>query len=272
MTFSKRLIWVSQKLSPKGRAWRMPEPREGTVIYGSTAGGYYFGSSSGGAYETYDSPYSAGGILYRLYRAISLSLTTMYNTAAQVSQAQLPDNPGFTIDDANDWYRRLGIYNSGFVSFVDMKAAIRQRMSFPTVPTNRQNYLFIQQQLRLAGFDVYVYENRFDNGSGGIETRTPATILGYYVGRAVLGSINYGQANYGATYALYGITLCVNYLEAERDADFAIGSNYRSTFFVAGATVSTIASVPEGRMIEFRQLLLKLKSQSLVAFLFVNYI
>jgi hypothetical protein len=213
-----------------------------------------------------------GGIFYRLHGVLSISFAQAYKDARGVQDAQLPDNAGFTIDDANLWYAWLGIYNSGLVPLDEMKDAIRQRMSFPKVPLDKQSPAYIQAQLRAAGFDVYVYKNKFDDGMGGFTTLTPAEILGIPVGSAIYGSVDYGEADYGETWATAGISLIVNYIEDAKDADFAIGDNYKATFYIAGATVSTFADVPEVRHIEFRQLILKYKSLQMVGIMFVNYV
>ena len=212
------------------------------------------------------------GTYEKLVKGISEGLVNALLAGFNILDVIYADNDNFTIEDARDWYSRLGLVDSGSVSLSDMSSAINASYSRLGSSYYRQDRAFIQSQLRAAGFDVYVYENRFDNGAGGLETRTPATILGYYVGSSVMGSINYGQANYGGSYAAYGITLIANYLEAVKDATFVIGSNYRSTFFIAGAAITTFATVPIGREIEFRQLILQLKPVQMVGFLFVDYI
>jgi hypothetical protein len=192
-----------------------------------------------------------------------------------VQDAQLPDNPNFTIDDAHDWYRRLGIYDSGSVSLDDMKAAIGQRMSFPLVPLDKQSPAFIQAQLQAAGFDVYVYKNRFSDGAGGWITKTPYDILGSTTRVAMYGMAQYGAVQYGQL-ATSNVTKAVNYIEESKDAVFeaylTTPQGYRSTFYITGASINTFATVSASRKIEFRQLLLRLKHQEMCAFCFVNYV
>lgn len=264
------LIWLAQKLYPNGRAFRMPEPTDTGATYTDPSGDDYT-DPSGEAYVTDYSPNSTGGILYRLHRALSYVMEEAWTANAGTLNALMPDNPAFTIADARDWYRRLGIYDSGLVSFSDMKLAIARKLSFPLVPLNKQHYLYIEDQLRAAGFDVRVYKNKFDDGMGGFETRSPATVLGYTSGEAVYGAFNYGEINYGETWADTGVTICANYLEEALDNDFDFGDSYRATFYIAGATVSTFATIDIHRKTEFRQLLLKLKSAQMAAILFVNY-
>jgi hypothetical protein len=247
----------------------MPEPTDTPAYYTDEAAIEIYTTEDGEPLTTEVSPVSSGGIMYRLYRALSLEFGRLWAAVVNVQDAALPDNPNFTIEDAHRWYARLGLYDSGAVSLSDMKMAITQKMSWAVTPLDKQRYLFIQGQLQAAGFDVYVYENRFLPGP---TTKTVAEVLGIPVGRAVYGSFHYGEVDYNETYATAGVSLLANYIEDEKDATFSIGSNYRSTFFVAGATIDTFADVPESRHIEFRQLLLQLKPAQTVGFLFINYV
>lgn len=214
---------------------------------------------------------TVGGILHRLHRALAISLADAYDGLVQTTDHIHPDNPLFDIADARDWYRRLGLYDSGDVSLEDMILAIKRKRSFPTAPLNKQHYLFLQGQLRAAGFDVYVYENRFWDGADWV-TKTPAEILGLTTSVAILGAFSLGEAELAETWASGGVTLCVNYIDETRDALFTIpATNYTGTFFIAGATIDAFADIPAARKDEFRQLLISIKRAELAAFLFVNY-
>jgi hypothetical protein len=239
MTLAQTLQWLSQKLYPQnGRAWRMAD----------------------------------GNIFFRLHRAINLSFARARAAALNIQDAQLPDSGNFTIDDAHAWYKRLGIYDSGLVPLADMKLAIAQKLSFPITPLNKQSLQYIEDQLQAAGFNVFVYQNKFPSGPGFI-TKTPGEVLGGIpAGNAVYNNFTYGDLNYDQRWIDSGITLCVNYLEEAKDANFITGGQYRYTFFIAGATVDTFANVLASRKIEFRQLVLKLKAANMCAFLFVNYV
>ena len=52
---------------------------------------------------------------------------------------------------------------------------------------------------------------------------------------------------------------------------FDIGDNYKSTFFIGGAVLGDFANVPFQREKEFRQLVLKLKPDQTIAFIFINF-
>lgn len=216
-----------------------------------------------------------GGTMEKLYQGIIGDESTPYSLvyerldALNVLDVMIPDNDNFTIDDAHDWYRRLGIYDSGTVSLSDMKAAILQKMSWAVNPINQQHYTYIQAQLVAAGFtDCVLYENRF--GTGG-ESVNPYFIFGVPIDSAICGVPRCGTSRIGFLGGSDGLTKCVNYIEESKDIDFVIGSNYRSTFIVSSASIGTAANVPLARKQEFRQLLLKLKSAQTVGILHINY-
>lgn len=255
-----------RRMYPKGRAWWLPDASE--LPYTVESGLSEFTTEDG---ESFVTESGEGGILFRVHKALSLSEEQAVNDALNILDVLLPDNDNFTIDDAHAWYRRLGIYDSGSVSLADMKLAIAQKYYGRGVNRYRQNYLYVQAQLRAAGFDVYLYENRFDDGMGGWETKTVAELLSTLYPQARYGMFSYGQRGYGESNVNVA-TKCVQYIEESKDATFNIGANWRSTFFVAGATITDFATVPLARKQEFRQLLIQLKPLQAVGFLFCNYV
>ena len=263
------LLWLCRKLFPNGRAFNMPLPVE-TGSYITDEAGNNVTDEAGNFLVTEDFS-SNGGHLYRLMRALGIQFAIAWTAARGVSDAQLPDNLNFTLDDCNDWYRRLGIYNSGLLTRSQMIAGITQWWNHNNPPINCQNYLYIQNQLQLAGFNVNVYENRFPLG-GTYITKTISEVLGEPVGNSVYGGIVYGEAVYGGTYSLDGVTICANYLEDASDASVVV-TNWRSTFYIADPSgITTFATIPAARHIEFRQLLIKLKPIHTIGILFVNYV
>jgi hypothetical protein len=141
-------------------------------------------------------------------------------------------------------------------------------MNHPGDIRPRQNYKYIENQLIAAGFAVKVYENKFPNGSGGYITKTPEQLIGTTTNSALHSSnIHHGAVRHGGLYS----NKIVNYIEEYKDATFQIGSNYRSTFYIAGNTITTFASIPVARKDEFRQLILQLKPVQEAGFLFVHY-
>ena len=213
------------------------------------------------------------GTFWKLTDALSLSIARAASDGVSILDSIIPDNSNFTAQDATDWERRLGMITNSSVSLADRKLAIYRKMAHPGSQAARQHYLFIEYQLRLAGFDVRLYENRFLVGSPAVmETKTPTEILGIPVGLAIYGDVGYGDTAYGSGWIDEGITIIANNLEAVRDATFDFGANYRSTFYIAGSTTTTFADVSADRETEFRELVLKLKPAQTVGIAFVNYI
>ena len=270
--YSRVIVWLAKKLYPSGRAYRMREPRDTGSIFTTEDGDDFITEDGGSDFVTEDSTSDGTGILFRLHRAMAASLSRVIAAALGILDVILPDNPRFTLQDAHDWYRRLGIYDSGLVAFADMKRAIQQRLSFPQVPLNKQSPAYIQAQLQAAGFNVVVRKNKF---SPGPVTKTPSEILGIPVGRAYWGAFAWGTVDWGEVWSsTLPITLCVNYLEEDKDALFVIPpTDYKSTFYITDPfSITSFASIDINRKIEFRQLILKLKSASMAAILFVNYV
>lgn len=199
----------------------------------------------------------------------------------------LPDNDNFTEDDAALWELRLGINSNPDTTLEDRKAAIIQKLNHPGNIIPRQGAGYIEDQLQLAGFNVYVHEN--------IPAQTPEAVLEiplelgemgeYEMGEIEMGSalsyypdlfivsemgeIEMGGAEMGG--AIYS-NMVVNYIEQEGDSMFLVGDNYKCCFFIGGEILGTFADVPESRKAEFRQLVLQLKPAQSVAILFINYV
>lgn len=255
-----------RRMYPKGRAWWLPDGAEVPFV---TEDGLDDFTTEGG--ESFVTENGEGGILIRLHKALALSEEQAVADALSIQDALLPDNDNFTLQDARQWYRRLGIYDSGLVLLADMKLAIGQKYYGRGLNRLRQNYLYIETQLRNAGFDVRLYENRFGS-SGSRYAKTVSEVLGYAVGDADLDAFYLDEVELDSTYAAYGVTKIVQYIEEDKDAAFAFGANLRSTFFVAGATITTFATVDINRKIEFRQLLISLKPLQAAGYLFITYV
>lgn len=264
---ASKFTWLSQILYPDGRAFRMPNANDVYLVSEDTGELLLSESDEALIAETG----TQGGVLHRLHRALAISLADAYDGLVETLDHIHPDNDRFDINDARDWYRRLGLYDSGSVSLEDMKKAILRKRSFPVVPMNKQHYQFIEDQLQAAGFDVKVYENRFWDGSDWV-TKRPEEILGVTHSSAIHSPVVYhGAIRHGQYWGTSWSNKIVNYVEQDKDAGFNVGSNFTGTFYLAGSTISTFADVPEARKTEFRQLVLQLKRAELCAFCFINY-
>lgn len=209
-----------------------------------------------------------GGYRYGLHRALSISEAKAYEDSIAILDSMLPDNAMFTVDDATDWERRLGIITNLATPLVDRMAAIRRKMSAPGVQPAHGHYLYIQRQLQAAGFDVYVYENIFPDYPDGYITMNPAAI-----NPAIFSEIQQGDFQQGDQEQGYYINnIIANSLYVSEDILFNIGSSLKATFFIGGPTLGTYASVLETRELEFRQLILNLKQVQTVGILYINYI
>ena len=238
------ILYAFKQLFPKGRAFRVPD----------------------------------GGDLENFLKAligdsgVASSLTQVNLDEMNIMDVLIPDNANFTLADAHDWYRRLGLYDTGTITLSNMKLAILQKMSWAINASNQQTATYIQAQLHAAGFtSCNVFKNTF--GSGG-EAIDPGAYISESLEPCVCGEIQSGQSQFGqnATNG-YSFTKIANYIEESKDIGVVI-TNYRSTFYVAtaisGGTI-TYATVPTAQKQQFRQLLIQLKAQQLVGLLFINY-
>jgi len=236
--FNELILKLTKAFYPKGRAFRIPR----------------------------------GSTIEQVHKALAISENLAYESTLSVLDSILPDNPGFTLDDAADWERRLGLITNLATPFADRKLAILRKMNHPGTIKARQHYLYVQGQLQDAGFDVYVYENRFLE-LGVWVTKTPEEVAGAAVaGKAVHtfdGSfLEHGQVQHGGAFN----EKIANSIDRDEDAQFDIGSNYRSTFFIGGPTLGSFATILPSREIEFRQLVLRLKPAQTVAYIFIQYL
>lgn len=216
--------------------------------------------------------------LYAFHKAIAEVLKNGYNDAKSILDSILPDNDRFSELDASQWERRLGLISNSNVSLENRKKAILRKWQHPGQIAPRQHRLFIENQLQLAGFNVRVFENRFYDGLGNIISLTPDVFSFYQHG-----VFEHGENEHGD---LFNFSVIANYIDEQRDSDFEVTDNL-FTFFIANDDFGTVdnfgvtipntiedikADVLEVRKKEFRQLLLKLKPQQTVGYLFVNYI
>jgi len=209
----------------------------------------------------------ADGWREALHAGLAVSEARAYGDALAILDSVLPDNPNFTADDATDWERRLGMIPST-ASLADRMAAIRRKMNHPGGIKARQHYLYIEGQLQAAGFNVWVHENRFWNGTS-YDTQDPVTVFG---GSGLLdnqhGDWQHGDIQHGGKWK----DIIANHIDLQRDQTFSTGSSLRATFFICGQTLGTPAYIPANRLAEFRQLVLKLKPVQCVAFNFIIYL
>jgi|SRR6478609_146255 len=210
-----------------------------------------------------------GGILESLHIALNNIQNISYNDIISLLDGLIPDNDGFTEDDASNWERVYGLTKNSVLDLATRKKALLQVIAYPNGQPARSHYLFLQDQLQQAGFDVWIHENIFDDGMGGFVAKTPLEVYGI----SELTAVQYGDRQYGDTeYGQYYTNKIANYIDEKLDLPFDLGSSLSGTFFIGGETLGTFADVPLIRKNEFRQLILKTKPLNNVGFIFVNYI
>lgn len=191
-----------------------------------------------------------------------------FNDAKDLYDSIFPDNINFNAGDCAIWERVYGLEENATLTLDERKSALLQAMSFPGQAA-RQHYLYIENELQTAGFNVYLYENIFSDGMGGYITKTPEEITGNPDDYIEHGDFEHGTNEHGGHWP----DILANSISKTVDASFGLGtSDLSSTFFVGGSPLGTYANVPAAREQEFRQLILKLKPVQNVGFLFINYV
>lgn len=209
------------------------------------------------------------GVFYRLHSAINRSFIRFVDACLLFLDSQFPDNVNFTEEDAEIWEYRLGLITNTELSLDVRKQAIKRKMAYPGNQRARQHPLYIQHQLQLAGFDVYIHENRFFEGGQWVyktpeEVGETSTIATQHGGDTQHG----GGTQHGAT----GYNVIANTVQVVESYGVGGYDNLWATFFIGGEILGDYANIPENRLIEFKELVLKLKPAHTVAFTFINYV
>ncbi len=235
MSFYDKIVSLSKQFYPSGRAFKMPSQ----------------------------------GTLENLHLALAESENQAYSDAVSILDSILPDNANFTTDDCTDWERRLGLITNPLTTTSARKAAIIQKLNQPGLNPAKGHYLYLQEQLQLAGFNVYVYENKFPVYGGGYTTRTPFAVSGVNQTTTLQhGNFNHGLFSHGLAFT----NKIANYINDSKDLYFGLGGTYKCTFFIGGSPLGSFANIPTSRHDEFRQLVLKTKQIQDIALTFINYI
>lgn len=250
MSFASKILSLTKKLYPTGRAFRFPDD----------------------------------GVIDKIHKGLAVSENQAFSDALSVLNSILPDNDNFTTDDAAMWEIRLGLISDTSVSLTDRKAAVLRKMNHPGNIPARQHYLYVERSLRLANFDVWVHENiagispqeyiatgytlaqhgDFEHGELEHGDDISQSIFGAYEH----GMIEHGMIEHGG---LFYNNVVANHIDKELDYPFNHGANFRASFFIGGEDFGTFANVQASREAEFRQLILTLKPANTIAFIFINY-
>lgn len=238
--------------------------------------------------------------IYKLFVGIGTFFSRAFSSIKEINGWMLPDNKLFSQSALEAWEVVFGIPINDSKSFDERYATISQRMSFPGEILARQSAVYIQNELQLSGFDVYVTYNRFpasevepEMGSEYLEMDSVYSEMNGSESSPNRFERREPEAGYTELIANYlNPDLDANIFDAEismdmdsDDSEMNSGnsemSNFvdvnrevqlRGTFFVHGATYPNLADIPAYRQDEFRELILKLKPAQLVGFLYINWL
>lgn len=204
--------------------------------------------------------FQKGGVSDAIHNAINKSFTRFLEDNFLFLDSLMPDL--MTLEDCLLWEYRLGLITNSFMTLQERQSAIFRKLSRGRNVRYRHTKEYIETQLQLAGFDVFVYENT-------IPYTTPESLLSLGASSSQYGDPS--QYGVGMEYGSINFDLIANSIRPKES--FSVGSeNLWATFFICGDTLGSMASVPLNRQTEFRELVLKLKPAHLVAYTFVNYI
>lgn len=207
-------------------------------------------------------------VFYNLHKSLNVSFLRILEDAKSTIDSSLPDNENFSLEDADLWEYRLGLNISNTLPLETRREIILRKMAYPANIKARQHPLFIESQLQAAGFNVWVHENKFFEGGEWVY-KTPDEVSTLEVGESQHG----GPSQHGDSFqhGASGFSVIAN--SADPVESFSVGEgNLWATFFISGEILGDFTTVPEVRLSEFKELVLKLKPAHTVAFTFINFV
>lgn len=202
-----------------------------------------------------------GGAFDELHNAINLSFLRYIEKYRNLINKSIPDNDDFNADDAEFLEYKYGINTNENVDLELRKAALRRKIGHPNNIKPRQDAIFLEKQLQLSGFNVYVHENQ-------TPYQTPSDVANQLLDATQHG----GGEQHGSSTFHGGNSFEVIANKINVDESYGVGGNLWASFFIGGQNLGESANVPENRQREFRELVLKLKPAHLAAYIFINFI
>lgn len=191
------------------------------------------------------------GIFDKIHQGLALSESRVENDILNIQNDILADSVNMSETALELWENVFGLDAKGTTA--DRLQAIYQRQMYPNNILARQSKSFIEQQLQLAGFDVYLHS----------EFISP--------NQAKYGLFVYGQKTYNQQVTSFSIVS--NEVDESKEIDFNITSiGEKNVFYIGGENYGDYADVSLLRKNEFRELILTLKPAHSVAVLNVNFI
>lgn len=192
-----------------------------------------------------------GSVFSNLMEGLALSESRVQNDIIKLQNDFFADSTLMSFESVDRWNYVLGLKGVGTQN--EQLSAIYQRQAFPNNTLARQSNVYIQQQLQLAGFDVYVYSQYYNPQASLYDNCTYDSVV-----------YDKGNDSY---------TLLVDNVDESLDQSFVlVDDGLRATAFVGGETLGSYATVPIARKNEFRELMLRLKPAQVVMILYINYI
>jgi hypothetical protein len=208
-----------------------------------------------------------GSNFEKLHGSLNDVMETFKDEVKSIYDSLLPDNDNFTAEDATIWEKRLGLTGAGTLE--DRKKAIMRKLNHPGNTRGRLSRLFLEGQLRAAGFDVYVHANWFPDGLGGFAPINPGTGAGSYTAH---GAARHGISVHGTSGFPYESIIANHVNKALEPSPVFTPDQLKYSFFIGGQTFPNTATVPAAREKEFRKLILTLKGSHMVGYLLINYV
>lgn len=230
MDRNDQILKLTKQLLPTGRVWWLPK----------------------------------GSFIRKLLYALGKSEATAYDYVKSVLNQILPDNDEFTAEDAALWERRLNLkVNPTGLTLEERKTLIARKYAFPGQFIYRQNWRFVEYQLQLAGFPVWIHENRFPDDGG--------FIYEYWYETMVIQHSEDVQHGYQSEMGDPNMDLIANAADYPEAFEIGVQENYKGVFFVGGETFPDTANISPDLIFELRKLILTLKPANTVAILLCTY-
>lgn len=205
--------------------------------------------------------------IYKLFEAIGEIKAICYHKIMGIMSMLIPDNDNFTAEDATKWEDIMAL-DSNITDLDSRKQIIYQKMSQGGNSRYKLSAKYIEHQLQIAGFNVFIHENRVLNTTTNKyeweDWSSYVTTTSYQYGEVEYGDIEYGQQKTTGVLA--------NYVDETKDEQFTIGSNHAYLFIVGGATLGTHASVDSTKKDALRKLILRLKPLNTACIMLVNFV
>lgn len=192
-----------------------------------------------------------GSVFEKLHEALVIQESKVASEIIDIQYNFFADSTLISDSAISQWMSIFGIVSNGTRD--DKIALIKQAQCYPNGVFARQSSSFIENQLQIAGFDVYLHYNPTHNPNAAV----------------------YGLQTYGSSvYAEEGDTFTVvaNNVDEALDSSFQIANGTTNLFYIGGAVFGDYVDMPIERKNEFRELVLRLKPAHSVAVLYINYV